>query len=48
MAKTLLDKYRIFTVAINRPGVRGCRISPNVYTTLKELDTFVAALKDMA
>ena len=48
MAKTLIDKYRIFTVAINRPGVRGCRISPNVYTTTKELDTFVAALKDMA
>jgi selenocysteine lyase/cysteine desulfurase len=48
MAKTLMDKYRIFTVAINRPGVRGCRISPNLYTSIQELDTFVAALKDMA
>jgi selenocysteine lyase/cysteine desulfurase len=48
LAKTLLDKYKIWTVAIDRDGVRGCRITPNVYTTPKELDTFVAALKDMA
>jgi len=48
MAKTLMDKYRIWTVAINRPGVRGCRISPNVYTSTRELDAFVEALKEMA
>ncbi|MEL7123829.1 MAG: aminotransferase class V-fold PLP-dependent enzyme [Bacteroidota bacterium] len=47
MAKTLLDKYGIWTVAINRPGVRGCRITPNVYTSTRELDSFVEALKDM-
>jgi selenocysteine lyase/cysteine desulfurase len=47
MAKKLLDKYKIYTVAIDGPGVFGCRITPNVYTTTKELDTFVAALKDM-
>lgn len=47
LAKTLMDKYRIWTVAINRPGVRGCRITPNIYTTPKELDTFVKALKEM-
>jgi len=28
--------------------VHGCRITPNIYTTPKELDTFVEALKDMA
>ncbi|MEO0340460.1 MAG: aminotransferase class V-fold PLP-dependent enzyme [Bacteroidota bacterium] len=48
LAKTLLDKYRIWTVAINRPGVRGCRITPNIYTSTKELDQFVAALKALA
>ncbi|GMQ28595.1 aminotransferase class V-fold PLP-dependent enzyme [Algoriphagus confluentis] len=48
MAKTLMDKYRIFTVAIDGAGVRGCRISPNIYTTTGELDQFVAALKEMA
>ena len=47
LAKTLHEKYRIWTVAINRPGVQGCRITPNIYTTPKELDQFVAALKGM-
>jgi selenocysteine lyase/cysteine desulfurase len=47
MAKTLMDKYRIWTVGINGP-VYGCRITPNVYTTTKELDVFVQALKEMA
>ncbi|MFT6828383.1 MAG: selenocysteine lyase/cysteine desulfurase, partial [Roseivirga sp.] len=37
-----------WTVAIDGAGVHGCRITPNVYTTLQELDVFVAALKDMA
>lgn len=48
LAKTLLEKYKIWTVAIDRDGVRGCRITPNVYTTTDELDEFVAALKDLA
>lgn len=48
LAKKLIDKYRIWTVAINRPGVRGCRITPNIYTTTKELDVFVNALKELA
>jgi selenocysteine lyase/cysteine desulfurase len=48
MSKTLLEKYKIWTVAIDGAGVRGCRITPNVYTTLDELDAFVIALKDMA
>lgn len=48
LAKTLMDKYKIFTVAIDGHGVHGCRISPNVYTTTDELDVFVAALKEMA
>ncbi|MDX1941817.1 MAG: aminotransferase class V-fold PLP-dependent enzyme [Saprospiraceae bacterium] len=47
LAETLLKKYRIWTVAIDGAGVHGCRITPNVYTSLKELDTFVAALKDL-
>ena len=48
MAKALLDNYRIWTVAIDGHGVHGCRITPNVYTTTKELDVFVGALKEMA
>jgi len=48
MAETLLKKYKIYTVAIDGKGVQGCRITPNVYTSVSELDTLVAALKEMA
>jgi selenocysteine lyase/cysteine desulfurase len=48
MAETLLKKHRIWTVAIDGQGVQGCRITPNIYTTTKELDTFVQALKQMS
>lgn len=47
MATTLLETYKIFTVAINGSGVHGCRISPNVFTSTEELDVFVSALKSM-
>jgi len=48
MAKILFEKYHIYTVAIDRPNVHGCRITPNVFTSTKELDQFVSALKEMA
>jgi hypothetical protein len=48
MAENLLKKYRIWTVAIDGQGVQGCRIVPNIYTTTKELDIFITALKEMA
>lgn len=48
LAKTLLDKYKIWTVAIDGAGVQGCRITPNLYTTPAELDQFVAALRALA
>lgn len=48
MAETLLKKYSIYTIAIDGAGVHGCRITPNVFTTLEELDKFVFALKEMA
>ena len=47
LAKVLFDKYKIWTVAINRPGVVGCRITPNVYTSTDELDKFVKALTEL-
>lgn len=49
LAASLLNKYKIYTVAIDRPeaNVQGCRITPNLYTTTKELDTLVAALKEL-
>ena len=48
LARILLEKYKIYTVAIDGQNVHGCRITPNVYTTPKELDTFVNALKELA
>ncbi|MEM1325614.1 MAG: aminotransferase class V-fold PLP-dependent enzyme [Bacteroidota bacterium] len=47
LAKTLLDKYGIWTVAISRENVQGCRITPNVYTTTRELDVLVIALGEL-
>ena len=47
LAETLMKKYKVFTVAIDYANVQGCRITPNIYTTLGELDQFVIALKEM-
>lgn len=47
LAETLLKKYKIFTVAIDYANVQGCRITPNLYTTTKELDVLVQALKEL-
>jgi len=48
LAKILMDKYRIFTVGIGGQNVLGCRITPNVYTSLEELDALVEALMELA
>jgi len=43
----LWAKYRIITAAIKRDDYQGLRVTPNIYTTLEELDTFAAAIKDL-
>ncbi len=48
LAKRLFAEYNIFTVAIDYANVKGCRITPNVFTLTSELDHFVKALKEMA
>jgi selenocysteine lyase/cysteine desulfurase len=35
-------------VAIDYAGVQGCRITPNIYTSTKELDLLVKAIKEIA
>lgn len=47
LANTLLDKFNIYTVAIDGAHVHGCRITPNVFTTVEELDSLVSALKQL-
>jgi selenocysteine lyase/cysteine desulfurase len=48
LAETLLKKFKIYTVAIDGANVHGCRIAPNLFTSLKDLDTLVDALKQLA
>src|SRR5438128_9084992 len=43
----LWAKYRIITAAIKRDDYQGLRVTPNIYTTLEEVDTFAAAIKDL-
>ena len=48
LAETLLKQYNIYTVAIDGANVHGCRITPNVFTTTKELDVLVKALRELS
>ena len=48
MENILFDNYNILTVAIDYANVKGCRISPNIFTTTEELDVFVKAVKEMS
>jgi selenocysteine lyase/cysteine desulfurase len=50
LSKKLLDDYGIWTVGIDSPAanVNGARITPHVYTTTAELDTFVKAIRSIA
>jgi selenocysteine lyase/cysteine desulfurase len=48
LMKTLFERHKIFTVAIDGAGVHGVRVTPQVYTTTAELDAFVKALRTIA
>lgn len=46
LAKYLWEKHRIWTVAVSTPGeYQGLRITPNVYSTLEEIDTFTEVME---
>lgn len=44
----LMSKHKIFTTPIVHPEFTGTRITPNVYTTLWELDRFCSVVEDVA
>jgi len=55
LAQFMMDKYRILVVPLvgGAPpnpvfDYQALRVSPNVYTTLEEIDTFVTAMEDAA
>ena len=41
----LLNKYKIYTIVIDWENIHGIRVTPNLYTTTRELDKFVNAVK---
>jgi selenocysteine lyase/cysteine desulfurase len=45
LAAYLFKKHRIFTVGITHPQFDGLRISPNVYSTVDEVDRFADAVE---
>ena len=48
VTKYLFDKHHIFAVPIMHEEFRGIRITPNVYTTLGELDRFCEQMEEIA
>jgi selenocysteine lyase/cysteine desulfurase len=44
----LLDKFRIHAVGIEWENIRGVRVTPNVYTTVKQLDLLVEGITQFA
>lgn len=44
----LLDKFKVHTVAIEWENIRGIRVTPNVYTSTRNLDTLVEGIKAYA
>lgn len=47
VAGELFNKYKIHTVAINWENIHGVRVTPNVYTSTKDLDKLADAVRNM-
>ncbi len=43
----LMSKYKILVTPITGPGYNGIRVSPNVYTSLDEIDRFADAVENI-
>lgn len=48
LTEHLWDRHRIIVVPIRHAEFKGLRVTPNVYTTLEELDRFVDAMDEVA
>lgn len=44
LAERLMKEHNLYTVAVNYAGIKGIRITPNVYTSLEETKRLVTAL----
>ena len=43
----LWDRWRIIATPIVHAEYEGVRVTPNVYTTIEEIDIFASAMEDM-
>lgn len=48
VAKKLHEKYKIHTVSIDWENIHGVRVTPHVYTSTKDLDILVKAIREIA
>jgi isopenicillin-N epimerase len=48
LVERLWADWRIIATPIIHPEYEGARITPNVYTTIDEIDTFAAAMEQIA
>jgi selenocysteine lyase/cysteine desulfurase len=44
----LMDKYKVHTVGIEWENIKGVRVTPNVYTTIKNLDVLIEGITAFA
>jgi selenocysteine lyase/cysteine desulfurase len=47
LADLLYERYSIYTVAINHPHVKGVRITPHLYNSIKEIDALSNAIDEL-
>ena len=47
LASKLYDDFKIFTVAIDHPYIKGVRVTPHLYTSLPDLDALGNAIKKL-
>jgi selenocysteine lyase/cysteine desulfurase len=44
-ADYLFEKHKIFTVAYDRAGIKGVRVTPNIHNSIQDLDKLVTAIQ---
>jgi selenocysteine lyase/cysteine desulfurase len=47
LADKLLADYKIFTVAIDHPFIKGVRVTPHLYNSPEDIDKLIEAIKSL-
>jgi selenocysteine lyase/cysteine desulfurase len=47
VASHLFRDYKVHTVGINRENIHGVRVTPNVYTTTRDLDVLIKGIRSL-